>query len=317
MKIKKLIKYFIVILLVILIIIFVCKNFKKENQEESSTSSEFEVIRTDIINTVSSSSYISSALEEKKQLHASYYFDEIYFEKNQYIKEGENILKYTNGSYMVAPYNCVITEMSIPNGNEQCTNQHYITIQSTDILNISLDVEEKDISSINIGQEAIIEVTALDDKSITGYVINIDNIATYSSSGSTFKTVVQFQNDGSILLGMTAKCSIILEKAENVVGVANEAISEQNGKKYVVVKNEDGSTKNIEVETGIENDAYTEIKSGLNEGDIVVIEKTEESNKQNNMMQRNYKNQRSGGDSPQDMKSDMQSDMQHQSIPQN
>ena len=62
---------------------------------------------------------------------------------------------------------------------------------------------------------------------------------------------------------MSANCAVILEKAENVIVVPKEAIQTSNNTKYVVVVNEDGSTENVTVETGISNDAYTEIKSGL------------------------------------------------------
>lgn len=74
---------------------------------------------------------------------------------------------------------------------------------------------------------------------------------------------------------MTSKSSIILQKSENVIVVATEAITNKNGKKYVNVKKDNGQVEETEIETGIKNDAYTEVKSGLNEGDIVVIENEE------------------------------------------
>ena len=35
-------------------------------------------------------------------------------EEDDTVKKGENILKYSNGTYLVAPYDCVITEINIP-----------------------------------------------------------------------------------------------------------------------------------------------------------------------------------------------------------
>ena len=279
--------------------IFIVKNHKTEDsQEESSNTSttESEVIRTDIVNSVTSTGAVESALEEKKQLHTTYYFEEAYFGANQLISAGENILKYTNGTYMTAPYNCVITEMNLPDSSSMCTNEHYITLQSIDTLQLSLSVEESKISQISMGKEANIELESL-GKTYIGYVTNIENSATYSSSGSTFAIDVQLENDGSIMIGMTAKCSIVLEKAENVIAVATEAIEEQNGKNYVTVKNGDDSTKQVEIEIGIANDAYTEVKSGLNEGDIVIIEKEESSSNGHGGNQRQMQFDRSEGSS--------------------
>lgn len=285
MKKKRKYLFLIFVLVVIISIIFILKNKSNSNSEDTTEStSETEVIKTDILNTVSNSSYVVSGLEENKELHTTYYFEEIYFEKNQYISAGENILKYTNGTYLVAPYNCVITALSIPNSGEICTNKHYITLQSTDTLQISLNVDESELDTIYIGQEARIEVDVLSNNVITGYVTNISNTATYSSSGSTFKATVEFQNDeNNVLLGMSAKCSIVLEKAENAIAVAKEAVKEKSGSKYVTVKLNNGETKDVTIETGIENDAYVEVKSGLNEGDIVLIE--ESTSKQTTNMQ--------------------------------
>lgn len=281
----------LILLIIVSVYVFYTKNKSEESESEVITK-ENQVIKTDIVNTVSKSSYIETALEENKELHATYYFQEIYFEENQYIKQGENILKYTNGTYMVAPYNCVITKIEIPKEQEMCTNKHYITIQSTDTFKILLNIDEDELDTVYVGQEAIIEIETLPDTKITGYVTNIANTATYSQSSSTFAIEVEFQNNGDILLGMSVKCSVVLEKAEGVIAVASEAITNKNNKKYVTVKLSDGTAKQVEVETGISNDAYTEVKKGLNEGDIALIEEstrknTQENNRQNGREQKN------------------------------
>lgn len=204
MKKKSKFKYVVFIIIIVVVIIF----YNRQNsqiQETSQEVSETEVVKTDILNTLYSSSYITSELEEQKQLHATYYFEEIYFEQNQKISSGENILKYTNGEYLVAPYDCVITSLSLPNSGEVCKNNHYITIQSTDTLEITLQIEEDELDKIYIGQEAKIQLIALKDKILTGYVTNISNTANYSSSGSTFQVKVGFSNDGEILLRNVSK----------------------------------------------------------------------------------------------------------------
>lgn len=285
MRKKKKSKAWILILVIILVVAALVINLNREDEETEVTITETEVIKTDILNTVSKSSYIQTALQENKELHATYYFKEIYFEENQYIKEGENILKYTNGTYMEAPYDCVITSMSIPESGNMCTNNHYLTLQSTETFKISLSIDEDELDTVYVGQEALIEVETLENSDITGYVTNISNTATYSSSGSKFQIEVEFQNNGEILLGMSVKCSIVLEKAEDVIAVANEAITSENRVSYVTIKLEDGTTKQVEIETGISNDAYTEIKSGLSEGDIALIEESTEESRQNNSRQ--------------------------------
>ena len=279
------------ILLILLIIIGVIIYYSFFNKSEGTNSetviTESKVEQMTILNTMSNSSSVESALVENIELHATYYYEEIYFEENEYIAEGENILKYTNGTYLKAPYNCVITEISIPEEGKQCTNSHYITIQSTDILTMSLTVDEDELDTVYIGQEAQISVDVIEDKTYTGYVTNVSNIATYSSSGSKFDVTVEFENDGQISIGMSATCNVVLEKAENVIAVPAEAIYSENRQKYVLVKNNDGTTENVYIETGISNDAYTEITSNnLTVGQTILIEETENNNSNSFNMQK-------------------------------
>lgn len=290
-------KYFIIFLLIAILVGIIFILTKEENSLDTTTDTssytETTVVKTDIVNSLSDSSYVATGLEEKKTLHNTYYFKKIYYETNQQIKEGENIIKYTNGKYLTAPYDCVITEISVPDEGEVCTDKHYIVIQSTNTLSISSSINEDELSKISVGQEAEITIEAL-NKTITGYVTKIDNTGTYSSSGSKFGVTVTFENDGSILLGMTAKCSIILEKAENVISVAKEAVSTSNGKSYVMLKDSNGNIKQTEITTGISNDAYIEVKSGLNEGDIVYIEKSTSSSNSSKFRNRQFQGMNSG-----------------------
>lgn len=57
-----------------------------------------------IENTLSSSGQISTNLTENLELNTYRYFKEIYVEENDFVAEWENILKYTNGTYLTAPY---------------------------------------------------------------------------------------------------------------------------------------------------------------------------------------------------------------------
>lgn len=271
--------FLLIFIIIISAIVYYCFFNKTEDKEDETIISESTVEQMTILNTMSNSSSVTSALIENIELHATYYYEEMYFKENEYVEEGENILKYTNGTYLTAPYNCVITEISIPEKGEKCTNSHYITVQSTEILTMSLTVGEDELDTVYIGQEAQISVDVVKEKIYTGYVTNVSNIATYSSNGSKFTVTVEFENDGQISIGMSATCNVVLEKAENAIAVPVEAIYTENRQKYVIVKNEDGTTENIIVETGISNDAYTEITSNnLSIGQIVLIEKTESNN---------------------------------------
>jgi multidrug efflux pump subunit AcrA (membrane-fusion protein) len=68
---------------------------------------------------------------------------------------------------------------------------------------------------------------------------------------------------------MTATAVIQLDRKDDVVRVPNSAVQSQNGVTYVrVMKN--GEMNMVEVQTGLAADDYTEITSGIKEGDTVV-----------------------------------------------
>lgn len=72
-------------------------------------------------------------------------------------------------------------------------------------------------------------------------------------------------------IGNVADASLILGQRKNVVAIANKFIKTVNGKKIVYVLNKDGEKESREVETGLANGSHTEIKSGLSEGEEIII----------------------------------------------
>ena len=65
-------------------------------------------------------------------------------------------------------------------------------------------LNETKINSIKLGQEATIEITSYEDKKLQGYITKISSTA----SNGRFSITVEFENDGEILLGMTANVTI-------------------------------------------------------------------------------------------------------------
>ena len=280
----------ITISIIILLLVFVLETYvyfssnpfaflKATAADSSDTDSDIEEVTAEvrtIENTLSSSGQVSSALNEKLSLHASYYFDELVVEENQYIKEGENILKYTNGKYLTAPYDCVVISSDLPDEDEVCTTSNYVEVQSLHTLSMELNISETDINKVSIGDVVDITLTSGGDV-VEGNITSISEVGTYSSSGSYFTSKVTFINNGNFKIGMSATCEIVVESAENVVSVPCDAVQTSDSGKYVIVVNDDGTTTNQTVETGISNDDYIEIKSGIEEGTKVQMQSSDDS----------------------------------------
>lgn len=174
----------------------------------STTIKEVTVGTQNIKKTLTSSGEIKSASTEKLELTTTRYFETMCVEVDDIVKQGKNILKYTNGTYFTAPYDLVISNYSVPETGKKITSSNYIEVQNLKNLTVDLSISESEISNISLDQEVTITLTADASKTYTGKISKIDSIGTYASSGTTFLVEVSFENDGDIKIGMTANISI-------------------------------------------------------------------------------------------------------------
>lgn len=271
-------KILMICLALIIIVIAVLLLTGKDSEEETtSTYKDVKASTMTIENTLTSSGEVTSPTKEIT-LNTSRTFTKIYYSVGSYIKKGTKIVKYSNGTYYKAPYNLVLVDYNLPDSGDRIRSNHYLQVKKMTTLEMSLSIDETEISKVKTGQAVDITINANEDEEYTGKISFINQIGTYSSSGSKYNATVKFTNDGNVKLGMSASVSIILEKAEDVIAVPIEAIQTENDTKYVVVVNDDKSTSNVTVETGISNSAYVEIKSGLTgEETVRMIETSTES----------------------------------------
>ena len=273
---KKLLKKIVSKLIIIVILLgafFIGRKsgLMTDTSTTTTTITEETVTKRTIQNTLSASGEISSANTEKLTLDTTKYFKTMCVEEGDSVSYGENILEYSDGTYLKATYNLVVSSYSVPETGSKCTSSNYIEVQTTDDLIMTISVNENQISKLSKEQEVTITPTTDDSLNYTGTVTKIDSVGTYASSGTTFNVSISFKNDGNLKLGMSASCEVVLEEVTNVLTVPIAAVQTEDDKKYVVIKNDAGNTENIEITTGLSDDDYVEIKSGLEEGQIVQV----------------------------------------------
>ncbi len=280
---KKIKKYIIMgsilLLIVIAIIAVIIINSNKTKESTLNTAIVQKQASTQTIQkTLTGSGQIVTSETEKISLTTTKYFESMCVEEDDTLKEGENILEYSDGTYLTAPYDCIIDTYSVPETESKCTSSNYVQIKNIAKLNMTLSINESEINSVSVGQSVTITVNAVENKTYTGTISKIDAIGTYSTSGSTFTATIEFENDGNVKIGMSASCSIILEEAKDCIAVPIAAIQTSGNSKYVIVVKDDGTTENVTVETGISNDSYVQIKSGLTGTETVQMIETTSTN---------------------------------------
>lgn len=284
---KKKIILLVALLTMTIIFLWLLKSKEDESKIIEINTKNAEVSTQNIITTLTAPGEVQSAKIEKLTLNTSYYYLTICAEQGEFVKKGSNLLKYSNGTYLVAPYDCVINSYSVPKVKAKCTSDNYIEISSLEELYMDINIGEDKIDKVTTGQEVDIIVNYDEMKEYKGTISKINAIGTKGNGSTNFAAIASMKNDGNLKIGMSATCTITLDKHENLICLPIEAIIIEDEKRYVNLINEDGSKSKIKVETGVADANFVQILSGVNLGDKVEYEtKTvivlEEEEKQEN-----------------------------------
>ena len=165
------------------------------------------------------------------------------------------------------------TELS---ASEYSTDVALFTISPDDTMTLEVSVDELDINSVEIGQEAEITFDAIEEKEFTGEVTEIGNTASVNGGVAKYTVSVSVPKDEEMKQGMNASATITIENRENVITIPVNALQEKGEKVFVYTeKDEDGNLSGeTEVTTGLSDGSTVEITEGLSEGDTVYYNKT-------------------------------------------
>lgn len=135
-------------------------------------------------------------------------------------------------------------------------------------------IAQEDISDIELGKTAELVFDAFPEERFTGAVDSITTTPARSSSSTvSYQVSVLLDGDMSkVFEGMTGTVTFVAKQVKDVLCISNRAVTAENGVQYVKVKQEDGTIEQVEVTTGFSDGRNCEVKTGLNEGDIVIIE---------------------------------------------
>ena len=168
--------------------------------------------------------------------------------------------------------NNTISEESQNSVNVEENTNSETTTDTKKRYKVTLSVEDKDFNKIKENQA--VEISIKKEDKVLNYIGNIKKINKDPLVKSTIDIEIT-NSDENLQEDLQAVCTIIVEKAENVVALPIEAIQkDEEQKKYVDLVEEDGSTTKLYITTGLSDDYYVEIKQGLNVGDRVQIIKS-------------------------------------------
>jgi macrolide-specific efflux system membrane fusion protein len=173
---------------------------------------------------------------------------------------------------VIAPISGVVTAVSVEDGDTVggSASGAALTITDPDVYQAAITLAESDIGQVEVGQQAVLSFDALPDLTQMGHVTRVDVTGTNESGVVSYKVVITPDvMDGSVKGGMTVSVNIITDVARDVLAVPSAAVKSSAQGTYVQVLQE-GQPVNVTVEVGMSNDSYTEITSGLTEGQEII-----------------------------------------------
>ena len=193
------------------------------------------------------------------------------------LQQAKNDLMQTE---ILAPFDGIVVDIGVK-VNEQLSLYDYaskIAVYLVDTKTVQIDgvVDEIDIFQVERGQRAVITVDALPDQQLEGTVTFISPFSTEVAGIVNYPVTIAIDpTDVNLKGGLTATANIIVDSRENVLYVPNGGLEGSRGDYYVnvVVDKDKGTTEERKIVIGLQNNNYTEVISGLREGEEIVVER--------------------------------------------
>ena len=152
------------------------------------------------------------------------------------------------------------------------SNTGFIVLANTGSMALHGTVGEADVVKLKLGQVATVTVDAVGTaKKMTGKVTSLDPVATIASGVPVYGIDVTIDlPNAQVKPGMSGTAQVILASSPNTLTVPNLAVKTQTGRRYLTVM-KDGQQVDTDATFGIGNDTVTEVLTGVQEGDVVVL----------------------------------------------
>ena len=194
------------------------------------------------------------------------------------LKEMKALLK---AGVITAPEAGIVSAAVAPSATEQAAYTVLVSLYVGDEKEMVISVDELDITSVAVGQNVNIAMDAIEDKTYPAKVTKVSQIGTATSGVTVYNVTLTIEGDERLRFGMNGTATIHIEERNDVVLVPLTALNSSRGQSYVWLKSENAAEGEpgvrTMVETGLSDENYAQVISGLNEGDVILITREADS----------------------------------------
>ena len=194
----------------------------------------------------------------------------------------DNLQEAMNNYTVTSPISGTIIEKNAKAGDALTAGSDLCTIYDLSYLEMTLNVDELQVSDVSVGQSVQVTADAVPDKTYTGTVTRVSMKGSSNGGTTTYPVTVRIDETEGLRPGMNANAEIVTAEAKNALAVPNAAIVRGG---YVLVTKDSPSAANadpdmtapegyvyVPVKIGVSDDDYTQIISGVTGNDTVAYD---------------------------------------------
>ena len=178
-----------------------------------------------------------------------------------------------------SPINGTIVDKQYKAGDRVESGKSMCTIYDLSYLELIMNIDELDISQVKVGQSVEITAEAVEGKTFTGTITKVSVAGTTTNGTTSYPVTVRIDENESLWPGMNVDAKIVVSANDNALAIPVGAV--ERGNRVLITAAspsasnamEDASAPEgyvyVKVETGVSDNDYIEITSGLQEGDTV------------------------------------------------
>ena len=194
---------------------------------------------------------------------------ELYVQSGDAVLEGDPLVLLTNGELFTAGFDGAVNEIRVGVGD--WVRPNFSIVQVSDLVNleVSMDVDEYDVKSLQVGERCIVRIISLGEEFETT-IAHINRVSSSSGTLAYYTVTCDLSVPEEVLPGMRTTVTIADRSVQDVAMLPLEAVSfdEESQQPYVLL-DDTGDESRQYIETGLSDGMNVEITGGVGIGDTV------------------------------------------------
>ncbi|MDO9333985.1 MAG: efflux RND transporter periplasmic adaptor subunit [Dehalococcoidales bacterium] len=176
---------------------------------------------------------------------------------------------------VLAPFDGIATSVNVAAGQAVSASTVVLEIVDQSVIEVSAVLDEIDVPQVKPGQRVIVSLSSLSDMELSGEVSAISSTSKTQSGVVTYTVTIRVTPPSGVQVreGMSATADIVVEEANNVLLIPTQAITGTTNNPAVQVM-VNGVIQQRVVTLGLSDGSYSEVLSGLQSGEQVILPKT-------------------------------------------